>query len=153
MIERKYNRQYMGYYSSVMDIILWYRLHVLLLKLGIGTPHNGSSLASLGKVISNVLAAFSPLHPARALITTLQQDSKVLFEITQDFVKVARTIHLVSFFEMKMTPIAPFIKRIASALNCHWFFNQLTWLIDRGAPFCNIEPSRWNNHRSICRSS
>ncbi|RPB21265.1 hypothetical protein L211DRAFT_890067 [Terfezia boudieri ATCC MYA-4762] len=81
--------------------------------LFLGTPHNGSSLASLGKVISNVLATFSPLHPARALITTLQQDSKVLFEITQDFVKVARKIHLVSFFEMEMTPIAPFIKRIA----------------------------------------
>ncbi|KAF8426994.1 hypothetical protein EV426DRAFT_636094 [Tirmania nivea] len=84
--------------------------------LFLGTPHNGSSLASLGKVISNVLSTVSPLHPARALITALQQDSKVLFEITQDFVKVARTIHLVSFFEMKMTPIAPFIKRIANEI-------------------------------------
>lgn len=115
---------------------------ILLLKLGIGTPHNGSSLASLGKAISNVLATFSPLHPARALITTLQQDSKVLFEITQDFVKVARTIHLVSFFEMKMTPIAPFIKRIASVLDFRRFSNSLTQLVDRGAPFCDIEPSR-----------
>jgi len=122
MIERKYNKQYTGYYSSVIDIISW---HVLPLKLAIGTPHNGSSLASLGKVISNVLATFSPLHPARALITTLQQDSKVLFEITQDFVKVARTIHLVSFFEMKMTPIAPFIKRIVSLLDFRGFSNLL----------------------------
>lgn len=85
-----------------------------VLKYVIGTPHNGSSLAALGKLVANIVAACSPLRPARALVATLQKDSEVLLEITEDFVKRRKTLHLVSFFEMEMTYIAPFVKRLVS---------------------------------------
>jgi len=44
----------------------------------------------------------------------LQKDSEALLEITEDFIKRRKKLHLVSFFEMEMTHIAPFLKRLVS---------------------------------------
>lgn len=77
-----------------------------------GTPHNGSNLAVMGKLMANIVSACSPLRPPRALIRDLQKDSEVLLEITEDFVKRRRTVHLVSFYELELTSIGPFIKKL-----------------------------------------
>lgn len=49
------------------------------------------------------MTACSPLNPAKRIIGALQKDSKVLLEITEDFVPRIASLQLVSFFEMKMT--------------------------------------------------
>ncbi|KAL9119010.1 MAG: hypothetical protein Q9187_004437 [Circinaria calcarea] len=77
-----------------------------------GTPHNGSSIATCGKIIANIVSACSPLNPARTLFGILQKDSKVLFEITEDFVQKTTMLQLVSFFEMEMTSLGPFKKMV-----------------------------------------
>lgn len=81
-----------------------------------GTPHNGSNLATLGKLMANIVSACSPIRPANAFIGLLQKDSELLLEITEDFIKRRKRLHLVSFFEMEMTSIAPFVKKLASGL-------------------------------------
>jgi hypothetical protein len=68
----------------------------------------------MGKLVANIVAACTPLNPAKGLLATLQKDSEVLLEITDDFVKRRKKLHLVSFFEMEMTSIAPFVKRFVS---------------------------------------
>lgn len=51
------------------------------------------------------MTACSPLNPAKRIIGALQKDSKVLLEITEDFVPRTSSLQLVSFFEMKMTSL------------------------------------------------
>ncbi|RHZ43372.1 LipA and NB-ARC domain protein [Aspergillus thermomutatus] len=80
--------------------------------LFLGTPHNGSSLAAMGKVLANIVSAFSPIRTPRALIGTLQKDSEVLLEITEDFLKRRRKIHLASFYELEFTSIGPFLRKL-----------------------------------------
>ncbi|EAW20720.1 LipA and NB-ARC domain protein [Aspergillus fischeri NRRL 181] len=80
--------------------------------LFLGTPHNGSSLAAMGKVLANIVSAFSPIRTPRALIGTLQKDSEVLLEITEDFLKRRRKVQLVSFYELEFTSIGPFLRRL-----------------------------------------
>ncbi|KAJ5950462.1 uncharacterized protein N7479_008875 [Penicillium vulpinum] len=80
--------------------------------LFLGTPHNGSSLAGMGKLVANILSACSPLRPPRTLIGTLQKDSEVLLEITQDFIKRRKQVHIVSFYELEFTSIGPFLKKL-----------------------------------------
>ncbi|PKX96267.1 LipA and NB-ARC domain protein [Aspergillus novofumigatus IBT 16806] len=78
----------------------------------LGTPHNGSSLAAMGKVLANIVSAFSPIRAPRALIGMLQKDSEVLLEITEDFLKRRRKVQLVSFYELEFTSIGPFLRRL-----------------------------------------
>ncbi|KAH1339728.1 hypothetical protein KXX14_006904 [Aspergillus fumigatus] len=80
--------------------------------LFLGTPHNGSSLAAMGKVLVNIVSAFSLIRTPRALIGTLQKDSEVLLEITEDFLKRRRKVQLVSFYELEFTSIGPFLRRL-----------------------------------------
>ncbi|KAJ5537510.1 hypothetical protein N7513_007160 [Penicillium frequentans] len=77
-----------------------------------GTPHNGSSLASMGKLLANIVSACSPIRPPRALLGTLQKDSEVLLEITEDFIRRRHTVRLVSFYELEFTSIGPFIRKL-----------------------------------------
>ena len=77
-----------------------------------GTPHNGSSLASMGKLMANIVSACSPIRPPRTLIGSLQKDSEVLLEITEDFVKRRKKVHLVSFYELELTSIGPFVRKL-----------------------------------------
>ena len=79
----------------------------------LATPHNGSSLANIGKIVANIASACSWMNPAKRLLGTLQKDSKALFEITQEFVYKTPKLHLVSFYEMEMTNLVLF-KRMAS---------------------------------------
>jgi len=83
-----------------------------LLTKSAGTPHNGSSIAACGKIIANVVAACSPLNPARGLLGSLQKDSQVLFEITEEFLDKAPELQLISFFEMEATNFVLFRKMV-----------------------------------------
>ncbi|PYH46386.1 LipA and NB-ARC domain protein [Aspergillus saccharolyticus JOP 1030-1] len=74
----------------------------------LATPHSGSGVADTGKVIANIIHACSPFRPARGLLSLLRKDSKVLFEITEDFVEKAGKLQIVSFFELEMTSIGIF---------------------------------------------
>ena len=67
------------------------------------TPHGGSSLASYGSALATITTYCSPLNPPRALLDTLRRDSKILLELTADFVAKASQLQIVSFYEMKMT--------------------------------------------------
>lgn len=69
----------------------------------LGTPHQGSSIAACGKVVGKIVAACSPLNPAINLFKALQKESKVLFEISEDFKHKTTKLQLISFFEMEMT--------------------------------------------------
>ncbi|KAK2753074.1 hypothetical protein FQN55_005034 [Onygenales sp. PD_40] len=69
----------------------------------LATPHSGSAIADSGKVLANIIHACSPFRPARTLLGFLRRDSKVLFEITEDFVEKVAKLNIVSFFEMEMT--------------------------------------------------
>lgn len=71
----------------------------------LATPHNGSSIAACGSVLANMAQRISPLNPPRAILEALKKDSKVLSEITDDFVPRASSLHIVSFYEMRMTRI------------------------------------------------
>jgi hypothetical protein len=59
-------------------------------------------------VLANTVATFSPIRTPHALIRTLQKDSEVLLEITEDFLKRRKKIRLVSFYELEFTSIGPF---------------------------------------------
>ncbi|KAJ5938432.1 hypothetical protein N7466_001566 [Penicillium verhagenii] len=80
--------------------------------LFLGTPHNGSSLAGMGKLVANILSACSSMRPPRTLLGLLQKDSEVLMEITQDFIKRRRQVHLISFYELEFTSIGPFLRKM-----------------------------------------
>lgn len=82
-----------------------------------GTPHNGSSIATCGKIIANIVAACSPLNPARKLLSNLQKDSQVLFEITEEFLQKAPELQLISFFEMEATNFI-FFRRMVTEVSC-----------------------------------
>lgn len=88
----------------------------LLTKIS-GTPHNGSSIATCGKIIANIVAACSPLNPARKLLSNLQKDSQVLFEITEEFLQKAPELQLISFFEMEATNFI-FFRRMVTEVSC-----------------------------------
>ena len=53
--------------------------------------------------MANVVAACTPLSPAKALLGTLKHESRALFEITEDFVRHTARLKIVSFYEMEMT--------------------------------------------------
>ncbi|KAL5342888.1 hypothetical protein BJX70DRAFT_409220 [Aspergillus crustosus] len=76
-----------------------------------GTPHNGSSLAGMGKLLSNIVSVFTPLMPPRALIGLLQKESEVLMEINEDFLYKRGGIKLVSFYELNYTSIG-FVRKL-----------------------------------------
>lgn len=78
----------------------------------LATPHNGSSLANIGKIVANIASACSWMNPAKRLLGTLQKDSKALFEITQEFVYKTPKLHLVSFYEMEMTNLVLFRRMV-----------------------------------------
>lgn len=80
--------------------------------LFLGTPHNGSSLASMGKLLANIVSACSLIRPPHALLGTLQKDSEVLLEITEDFVRRRHKVRLVSFYELEFTSIGPFTRKL-----------------------------------------
>lgn len=124
-----------GKYSTIClwNIVPWYvRMNSFTLSYveaevtSIGTPHNGSSLANMGKVVANILYACSPLKSAHALLGILQKNSEALLEITADFVKRRRKVHLISFYEMEMTAITPFLKRLVRYPLIHARWWQLT---------------------------
>jgi len=79
----------------------------------LATPHNGSSLANIGKIVANIASACSWMNPAKRLLGTLQKDSKALFEITQEFVYKTPKLHLVSFYEMEMTNLVLFRRMVS----------------------------------------
>ena len=81
-----------------------------------GTPHHGSSIATLGKVVAKIIGACSPFNPPLTFLAALQVDSEVLYEITEDFMSKTQNLQLVSFFEMKMTNFG-FFKRLGSILS------------------------------------
>ncbi|TPX20904.1 hypothetical protein DIZ76_016801 [Coccidioides immitis] len=66
----------------------------------------------MGKLLANIVSACSPIKTPRALIKTLQKDSGVLMEITDDFIKRRKKVHLVSFYELELTSIGPFFRRM-----------------------------------------
>lgn len=66
----------------------------------------------MGKLLANIVSAFSPIRSPRALIGMLQKDSEVLLEITEDFLKRRRKIRLVSFYELEFTSIGPFLRKL-----------------------------------------
>ncbi|KMP09093.1 TPR repeat:NB-ARC [Coccidioides immitis RMSCC 2394] len=59
------------------------------------TPHNGTNLAIMGKLLANIVSACSPVKTPRALIRTLQKDSQVLLDITGDFNKRRKKVHII----------------------------------------------------------
>lgn len=78
-----------------------------------GTPHSGSSLASAGALVANIVAACSSFSPAQKLLATLRKDSKVLYQISEDFISKTPRLELVSFYEMNMTNVfRGLIKRV-----------------------------------------
>lgn len=74
----------------------------------VATPHNGSGVANSARIIANIIDGCSPYRPARGLLGTLRKDSRVLFEITEDFVEKIPKLQIVSFYEMQMTTFGPF---------------------------------------------
>ena len=78
-----------------------------------GTPHHGSGIATLGKIVAKIIGACSPINPPITFLAALQVDSEVLYEITEEFMTKRQDIRLVSFFETKMTNFG-FSKRLAS---------------------------------------
>ena len=58
--------------------------------------------------MGDIAAACTPMAAPRMLLGTLQKDSKVLFEITADFVCKVPKLRIVSFYEMEMTSIGIF---------------------------------------------
>lgn len=89
----------------------------------LATPHNGSSLATSGNIVAKIARVLSPLNPPQVIIETLRRDSKVLFEITEDFNVMASRLEIVSFYETKMTKIGPWRKMVveqpSAVLNIH----------------------------------
>lgn len=92
---------------------------IIFSNIFLGTPHNGSSLAGMGKLVANILSACSSMRPPRTLLGLLQKDSEVLMEITQDFVKRRKQVHLVSFYELEFTPIGPFLRKMVKKHSRH----------------------------------
>ncbi|KAK5994660.1 Protein SERAC1-like protein [Cladobotryum mycophilum] len=105
------------------------------------TPHCGSSLASLGKILSDITATCTPIATPRRLLGPLKKDSKDLLEITADFVSKVPKLHLVSFYEMEMTSIGIF-KR---------------FVVEKHSAILNVPDEviigQYADHRSIARFS
>ena len=118
---RSFRRASEGSRCSLWHCVSWYIWLRILeqgrssTKNGAATPHNGSNIATCGKIIANIVTACSPLNPAKKMIGALQKDSKVLLEITEDFVPKTSNLQLVSFFEMEMTNLGFFKTMVCSA--------------------------------------
>nr|KMM72094.1 TPR repeat:NB-ARC [Coccidioides posadasii RMSCC 3488] len=122
--------------------------------LFLGTPHNGSSLAVMGKLLANIVSACSPIKTPRALIKTLQKDSEVLMEITDDFIKRRKKVHLVSFYELELTSIE-WYSTLSRFLNKP---SQLTFylqIVDHQSAILNVPHEitipQFSDHRNIGR--
>lgn len=68
----------------------------------------------MGKLLANIVSACSPIRPPRALLGSLQKDSEVLLEITEDFVRRRHKLRLVSFYELEFTSLGPFIRKLVT---------------------------------------
>ncbi|KAJ5842212.1 hypothetical protein N7534_012042 [Penicillium rubens] len=52
------------------------------------------------------------MRPPRTLIGVLQKDSQALLEITEDFCKRRNKVKLISFYELELTSIGPFLRKL-----------------------------------------
>lgn len=110
-------------------------------------------MANSGKLIASIVAACSPFKPARSLLGLLRKDSKVLFEITEEFVEKVPKLQIVSFFEMKKTSFTIF-KRLVCHIFCILTGNGcLTVYLGCGATFSNPQCPERGTNRAICGSS
>lgn len=71
-----------------------------------GTPHRGCSrLALWGATISQVFKSGNLLGSIRlSLVRELRRRSKILFDISQEFIPSAEKLRIVSFYERNLTP-------------------------------------------------
>lgn len=130
-------------------------LYISLAAVGLmdtATPHSGSAVANNGRAIANIIQACSPFRPARGLLSSLRKDSKVLFEITEDFVEKASNLQIVSFFEMEMTSFGIF-KRLVRYHNSPSFRRSLIASLDCGTTLSYPQFAQRDSNRSICRPS
>ena len=81
------------------------------------TPHSGTSVASYGSILAKIANTFSPFNPPQAILEALHKNSGILFELTQDFLIKATRLHLISFYEMRMTKIGLWKKMVCSSLS------------------------------------
>ena len=78
-----------------------------------GTPHRGSNLAKLGKVMASIVATCSPLKASQTILASIRKDYELLLEVAEDFVWRRKSMHVITFFETEMTHVTPFYKCVA----------------------------------------
>ena len=79
--------------------------------LFLGTPHQGSSMADYGRVLTNV-ASWANNRPRARLLRALENNSDALTQLTSDFKNQLSMYQIASFFELKPTrplskPVSP----------------------------------------------
>lgn len=121
----------------------------------VATPHNGSSIANSGKVLANIISACSPFRPARTLLGSLRKDSKVLFEITEDFVEKLPKLQIVSFFEMEMTSFGLFKRLVRTNFHRDSLISLGFLTVSQGCGTALSNPQRpyGNSNWTICKPS
>jgi hypothetical protein len=87
------------------------------------TPHNDSDPATAGKLLANILSAYSPFKKFRSG----KADSRVLYEVTSEFKRTTPgknpDLKLVSFYETRLTG-SWFIKRLVCVVSPHHIVEQ-----------------------------
>ncbi|EAS28259.3 uncharacterized protein CIMG_09463 [Coccidioides immitis RS] len=76
-----------------------------------GTPQYGNG-AVMGKLLANIAFTCSPMKAPRALIGMLRKEPEAILEITGDFIKRRKKVHLMSFYELELTSIGPFFRKM-----------------------------------------
>lgn len=70
----------------------------------LGTPHSGSNVASFVKSVENVIYIAFPGSQMN-LIEDLKKDSVALFNLSDEFRRIASELEIVSFYEQRETTI------------------------------------------------
>lgn len=88
----------------------------------LGTPHSGSNVASFVKSVGNVISIAFPGSQMK-LIEDLKKDSVTLFNLSDEFRRIASELEIVSFYEQRETAIRQAQSvRIALSTQVYFFF-------------------------------
>jgi hypothetical protein len=85
----------------------------------LGTPHRGSSIASLGALVGRIINVFLVAKSIRTdHLRYLEYESKALQDLTDSACNRLANIKIVSFYETKPEPALPFVSLIRANMEC-----------------------------------
>ncbi|KAM0806593.1 putative NACHT domain-containing protein [Seiridium cardinale] len=114
----------------------------------LGTPHRGSELADIGKVVGQIINTFLPNTTRTDLFTHLGKDSEALQDLASAFRHRLQDLEIATFYEVEPTPplSSLVVGKFSSILDVPR--EDIIPLYDNHRDMCQF-PSQNNNFKSV----